>query len=511
MRWQRCVILTVLCLLPESLAAQNTDVQPNDTDNAYRAIVDSAIAFNQQDQFEITLSTLSPLLHSHDYSKLSPEFKYAVDSLYGSAAYQLQNYPEAHKAYLRTSTSKFAREDDWSFRLETAQNVSDFPDVFEAFKVLQVKWPKFGHSLPGDNVERLERGLGNLPNGLEAQLAFEKYLEEIDWKPADPFFSADAIWMHYALNLLETGDKAHALAVAERIDDPNVLAVMLADRRFDEFTSAHPDQFDVLKAANASLAAAQAAVKKDSHWLGAHAALASAFHLLGQPENALAEINRGLIDASQLSIVQKRSYWDYDEQYDHALAVKAFILFDLGKSEQALGAASTIGAGGRMMRPNTDMSLVTGRFLVSLGRGEDALTQLAPVSRDNLGFDGQPELTAARACAAVQTGNLAVQRENLKFLKHHMDYQPAQLLRAQLCANDLDDAARSVVAGLSNPRLRAPVLQELQNYKPEGFRTSFDTMLDNRLTQLRARDDVAAAVDRVGRINSYPITLRTIY
>jgi hypothetical protein len=177
----------------------------------------------------------------------------------------------------------------------------------------------------------------------------------------------------------------------------------------------------------------------------------------------------------------------------------------LGHQDEALGIATSIGAGLRMRHPNTDEALVIAEWLVDLGRGKEALEQLAPVANETLTFPGQGQLAMLRACAAAQTNDRAVLKENLDRLSQMKTYGPAWLLRALLCANDLAGAAAAVKASLDDPRVRPLMLQELQIYQQEKVRAPFAARIDARLTSLRGRADVLDAVNKVGRINRYDI------
>jgi hypothetical protein len=59
--------------------------------------------------------------------------------------------------------------------------------------------------------------------------------------------------------------------------------------------------------------------------------------------------------------------------------------------------------------------------------------------------------------------------------------------------------------GHDDPFERPLILEELQQYLQPKVRAPFQKQLDARKARLIARRDVAAAVDRVGRINSYRI------
>jgi hypothetical protein len=73
-----------------------------------------------------------------------------------------------------------------------------------------------------------------------------------------------------------------------------------------------------------------------------------------------------------------------------------------------------------------------------------------------------------------------------------------------LCAGDQDGAAARMIARLDDPESRADALVELQDYLPPAHPTAFRRAADARRAALKARPDVQAAVNRWGRILSWP-------
>jgi hypothetical protein len=168
---------------------------------------------NRRDH-EGVYSALEPVVHGEAYLPLSPRTKYRVDTMYGWAAFQLEEDEEAHKAAIRATAYSGADMGAWSLRIQSSMAVNDFGDVYTVFKVLRTKSPDFWHSLSDVNVHAMEQGFGTLPNAAEAQLQFEQYLETSRWNPTDPFFTHNTIWYHFARNLLAAGDRKNAFEVA---------------------------------------------------------------------------------------------------------------------------------------------------------------------------------------------------------------------------------------------------------------------------------------------------------
>ena len=72
--------------------------------------------------------------------------------------------------------------------------------------------------------------------------------------------------------------------------------------------------------------------------------------------------------------------------------------------------------------------------------------------------------------------------------------------------NDLDGAAALSVRRLNDPQERGDALIALQSYRrPPNRSLPHEALLLERLAQVRARDDVRAAVEAVGRIEDVPL------
>jgi hypothetical protein len=151
------------------------------------------------------------------------------------------------------------------------------------------------------------------------------------------------------------------------------------------------------------------------------------------------------------------------------------------------------------------MSLLQARFLLAVGRSEDALVIVEPMGDTNLSLEGLAELAFIRACAGVQTGNAELYAENIRYLREATLGRPVSLIDAFLCADNLDSAAEAAIIALKDPRQRALVLENLQRFAAPPARTAWQETMEERREDLRLRDDVAAAVLPVGRINTYRI------
>jgi hypothetical protein len=117
---------------------------------------------------------------------------------------------------------------------------------------------------------------------------------------------------------------------------------------------------------------------------------------------------------------------------------------------------------------------------------------------------GLMALAHARGCAYAQVRDEANLKKSIDYLKAHASNGRAPLLQTLICANDLDGAAKLIVAELRDPTSRGDALYALQDYLDDPNATANDKENRRRLLTTRSRSDVARAISSVGRIESYP-------
>jgi len=459
--------------------------------------------------FQVIVSELQPIADGELYPRLSVGYRHDLDSMLGYAAFRLRRLPLAHAALVRASQSPLATNEDWSWRMHVAKLGNDFADAFVAFKILRDRAPGFEKTLDDRSVSVLDQGFGRLPDA-GAQAEWEGYLQASGWRPMNPMFSPDVIRLHYVLSLLDSGRKDEAAVIAETFSEPIVLSVMTADHRFDGITGKNPARFDAAEAVQRRLAQFRREALDQPQSLSLQSGIASELYALGRSDEALTIVRKALIMAQQASTEDRMSNPDIAGDYDHALVQESFILFSLGRRDEALGVAAGIG-GCRPCGPNTSTALLQARWLVALGRGQEALEHLAPISPADLTLPASMTLAQLKVCASELAGDSTGRSAGMQYLRAHAGDAPTSYIRAQLCMGDVAEAAAYVRASLSDLRLRHLVLAELQVYLPDGAPTPTEALMAARLERLREDPDVRAAVEKVGRIQRQSIRQSDIY
>jgi len=134
--------------------------------------------------------------------------------------------------------------------------------------------------------------------------------------------------------------------------------------------------------------------------------------------------------------------------------------------------------------------------------GERTCLAVSAVGTRRSEYGGMQEQWA-RLRAFVQLGDVDGIRTALAFMSEHRDDALATYQSALLEVGDTDEAATVLIRRLDDGRDRADALYGVQDFADRP-RTPFEEQRGRRWSPLIERADVSAAIERVGRIESYP-------
>jgi hypothetical protein len=152
---------------------------------------------------------------------------------------------------------------------------------------------------------------------------------------------------------------------------------------------------------------------------------------------------------------------------------------------------------------NVDQLINLRGFYCSLERPNDALSSLRSLSAGTSPF-GAMQLELVRLDAYAQLKDARQMARSLEYLRAHRADAPAAYGDALLVVNQQDRAAADLVGRLLDPELRQEALLGVQDFAPAPG-TPRDRELDARGRALLTRPEVRAAIDKVGRVASYPL------
>lgn len=334
---------------------------------------------------------------------------------------------------------------------------------------------------------------------------FNRYawaLYRAEWRPADPFYGGDWIWVKLARLQLEADRPEDARRVLERVEGPEDLLKVAVDKRFDRL-ALPADRF-------AYVALTERLVERHKKLLAERprdglgiVTLSMRLRLLGRQQEALDLVDQVLASPDPI----------YDDKGgDHRNWVvneRALVLHELGRGDEAvraMQAAAQLKEDGEATNVSQTINLAT--LLNALGRHEEALATLAA-------FDRLPANAASpygwllvwteRTCALRRLGREAEADKAAEYTAANAKHSQTLRLKAALCLGDLDAAAEALKAQLADAGTRGGALTTLSRFRHLPARTAFNVEMDQRLAAVRARADVAEAVAAAGRTPEVPL------
>jgi beta-barrel assembly-enhancing protease len=368
--------------------------------------------------------------------------------------------------------------------------------VVNALTVMAKRWPDKLSTFEDALVFQVIRKADQLPPVASLDLLGALYAAH--WKTREGI-EPSAAWRDLTLLLLADADLTGALDVSSHVTDPYVLVAMRSDRRFDAIIAAHSKQFDIDSAATREFHDLQIASEKSSRSLRLKVMVIQA---LGNQQHYPA-----MLAASDAELLELRStnypeklYDDYFAQYNWLLNERATALRRLGRWDEAVEQLAAASKALENHAANVSQAINLSNLYCALGRPKEALAAIDYLG--SVSAYGAMQLEAARLEAAVQLNDQKQVNHSLAFLRTHAEDAPITYLEELIVTNQLDDAADLMKAQLQDPRRRQEVLLRLQDFAsyPEPEWTLKNQA---RWHEVVARKSVQAAINKVGRVESY--------
>uniref|UniRef100_B0SZB7 Tetratricopeptide TPR_4 n=1 Tax=Caulobacter sp. (strain K31) TaxID=366602 RepID=B0SZB7_CAUSK len=461
------------------------------------ALAEAQADFAAQDYVSAS-KVLDRLTRSARFKDNSSAVQRAVWLMLASSASQTQDWPAARAAIDQATALPEANEDDWLARYDIARGGGDTAETLHSLAVIARRFPAALNRF-SDNAlfqwQHRAMGLADSEND-----AFE--LTDVlatTWTPRDPFIDRDSLRRVRIEGLLKRNRLDDALVSAREIDDPDTLIGMRADKRYDALTQAHPEVFDVKARNVARLARIDALLTAHPKRLSGQVARAKALLDLDRADEALAvadaAIARARADAS--------AFEDTDEQLAWAINVQQTALNAVGRSDEAVEALEIAARVPEHGVANVSQTLNLSVVQLQAGRTRAALNTAKSVSAAGSSAYGRSVALWVIACATAQMGDLAASDLAIGQLRGLGADGVANLYVALTCRGDLDGAASLLIARLKDPARRYGALATLQVLPAAPHQNALDRRRDEQETLLRARPDVRAAIEAVGRVITY--------
>jgi tetratricopeptide (TPR) repeat protein len=487
-----------------ALAAQDPKPVPDPGLDHERAML--AAVYQHIQQHDADLKDVQPVLEAilsdTAFTRLSTIEQHAATIIYGAVLYDEEKYDTAKDVIAQASSMRDAGAGDWDLRLKNSYALSDYADAARATAKIARNWPNLLREYRDEAIFRVADEAQKPV--VDPQTADEMLsaLFDAKWKPKSPFKVADALWFGLARIRLKEGDAAGAKEAAAVIGDPEVLMWMRSDKRFDALVAADPAHYDVMKAYDTMLAAERAASATAPDKLEGIVRVADTLYVLNRMQESLDLLDSALGRAK----AKPDAFSDTGAQLNWALDQRSRALFRLGRDDDGFRALES-GASEKEndMRVNVSQAInLAGEYDVH-DRPKDALRAVAKLEPSDMSPYGRMSLEDARAYAYFELGDKDNLTKTLDYMKAHAQDGTQPYLDTMLFIGDLDAAAAHVIAQLQDPATRPGMLYFLQTYLPIPNATPRETDIRARWTALRARPDVAAAIGKAGRVESYAL------
>jgi len=325
-------------------------------------------------------------------------------------------------------------------------------------------------------------------------------LVRIGWPGDGDPDAGDAMKMIVIDHLLSNGGRERAAILAGQIGTTDNLMQLVLLRKYDGLlpqTRTPVSRIEAALAARdrstaAALAAEPGAVRP---------ILNRARHLrnVGREADALALLLPQVADVAGAA-AQPDGMWLIQEAANALLA--------LGRADDALALGRQLLALDFEANPSLINPMINHVWLIwKSGRFAESLEQARRLDRagdEAISRFGRAMLDSTIVCSLASLGRQVEARSWMAQLRQHSSESSMQRTRASLCLNDLDAAALSVQRGLESEE-PAFVVFSLQDYEVGGLSPAWE-QLRQRLSSLRTRPDVAAALDRAGRVAELPLS-----
>ena len=440
-----------------------------------------------------------------DFDNLAPGLRHSALLFATFVAIGREDLLTAHEYAVAATSLSDASADEWALRASIALEVQNFGDAAFSLKTLAEQWPAKLHQFAGQTIYSLSTSMSHDPQLAQARMDLiaalfdAKYTAEYGFEPA-------YLWSELAAALLEKNRPELALKVLERIDDPKLLARMRVDRRFDALVAAKPSAFDIASAAKARCRQLHELMGKYPRdlqpvieYMYAQFTVGAFKEIIELADQILTSVRRAPKDQPPFDELESKLNWIYD--------IKAHALRARGRWKQSLEVQEKA----RSMRNNSadkvSQAINLGFFFNEHGEPAKALQALEGIDwGHSLSGYGRMQLEHVRLRALLQLGRRDEAETVLSYLRQNQKDAPDTWQTALLDWGDADGAAALYIARLRDPQQRPEALWAAQIF-PSTPTLPMEEEADSRWNALLARQDVAAAIDEVGRREKMPIYL----
>lgn len=498
--------LAALILLVASLsfqaAAKNTaspspSPQLAEEEETVRQAIRRAYYLIQANDLPGAAAIIDEATRSPAFANSPAEQRYAATFLAGAIASDRGETEAAHRWFVLASEFKQADSEDWHRRLRAAYELKDYDDSARCVTQIAKRWPKTLVEIRAQAIFQIGLRL-NEERKDDAYRSMLESLFDAGWtgNDADP----DSLWADLARLLLARDDVRKAKQAASQVHLPLEVVGLRADRRFDRVTRKDSEAFEITRAIDFTVKAAEAEVRASPGRLQPLMRLQSRLLQSAQFERAISIADDVIAKAAGGG--GAKVYEDFDEYYAWILDQRAEALARLGRWDEALKQREKAARRPEAGQMNVSQVINLGELYNTLGRPQDALDTITEVGA--MSPYGRMQLEMIRLDASLQRNDAQAVVNHLAFMREHRTDAVATWQTALIITDDLQGAANLLLERLKREDWRNQALVDIQDY----MELPATPILSKRRAQwkaLLARPEVRSAIESVGRVERYEI------
>ncbi len=493
--------LLTLLLAAASLLISSTAVAQDEADGV-PGLFDRAYNALDVGDYQTALLTLQILLAHPDFDALPNEAKADAYGLAGFANLYREDHDTQQAIEFLNEAERLGSRNPLVYLTRGFANLSEDEPAQAAHDMMRADRLSSGllNRLRGRDFFVLLDMLAQ-SNSPEATAVYPLFVDYVmkRWVPENPFETNEYVRYHAARIEIADGDLIQAGRLVEGLEFAETRMRVQIEREFEPFwvedTQALREH--IREGAEHTIQFYGNLAEENPGFIEPIALKAQGYASLGQPDRAFAEL-----EAAREQVFNGELINDVGEQMTWLLNDMATVAEQQGDFERAVTLMDEAASLSEYNSANVSQRINLAFMLALDGQAERALEQLEQVDVEQTSAHGKAMVLTTRICAEALGGIASEFDAELQELSDAGMIISGFHQYALACIDDRDQAAALMVERLNHPAARADALVALQEYLDvEGeYKSPFRPQLDAHEDAVIARPDVAAAINRAGRI-----------
>ncbi len=335
----------------------------------------------------------------------------------------------------------------------------------------------------------------------DAQTEYTRFVDFLlkRWKPENPFETNEYVRYHAARVAIAESNLAEAGRLVESLQFSSTRLRVQIERDFEPFWIEEPDELRAYLREGAQHSVDYYGQLASEHpgFIEPVALKAQGHVQLGNPQEAML-----ILQNAREQVLSGELIDDVGEQMPWLLNDMASVAEALGEFDLAIELMSQAAGLSEYNSPNVSQRVNLAFMLAMDGQQERALSEIATIDLEQTSTYGKAVILAARICANHFSDQTSQIEEDLSALQDSGMIVSALYQYAFACLDDRERGAALLIERLEHPAARTSALASLQSYLDvEGeYKGPYHALLNAHDDALLARPDVAAALERAGRL-----------